>query len=89
MSSPALPFAPGLARFLAACGGCGRRVAQALRAAGAGWAARREARRQHAELVALSPRTLADMGAPQWLEAEARAHRSAEASRRAWARFSS
>lgn len=89
MSSPALPFAPGLARFLAACGGCGRRAAQALRAAAAGWAARREARRRHAELVALSPRALADMGAPDWLEAEARAHRSAEASRRAWARFSS
>ncbi len=82
MSSSALPFTLDLARLLGAVSAGARRGMGALKAARAVWVARREARRQHEALLELSAQTLADIGAPEWLRSQARAHQASEALRR-------
>jgi hypothetical protein len=81
MASPALSaisWSAVLARLRTPAAGLLRH----WRAARARQAARRRARRAQVQLLELPPRCLADMGAPEWLEHDALAHRTAEAWRR-------
>lgn len=82
MSSSALPFTLVPARLLAAMAAGARRIVRVMQSVHIGWIARREARRQHEALLELPPETLADIGAPEWLRSQARAHQASEALRR-------
>jgi hypothetical protein len=82
MSSSALPFTLDRIRLLGAVMAGARRAVGAMLAARSVWIARREARRQHEALLELPAQTLADIGAPEWLRSQARAHQASEALRR-------